>query len=177
MVLGLYADLMVNRGRIPAYRDLPQNTRESFKRTWTETLARDKRKQRLEQLGVDEKAAEELAESDKIDARYQALFWRTQVHSILQQRVGAVAAGYVLPEYHDLPPLVQAGFQQSWQQLTEAQRLERLEKLADRAAALAALDPGKYTTDLHDLLWRAHLYYLLKDKAGEEAAEAFWNDR
>ena len=34
IVLGLFADLMVNRGKIPAYRDMPLPDREAFLQQW-----------------------------------------------------------------------------------------------------------------------------------------------
>lgn len=177
MVLGLFADLMVNRGRIPSYRDLTPAARESFHRHW-QALGAEERKQQLQQLGLDEKNAAELsADTEKIDPRYQSFFWMSEIHTILRQRVGTMAAAYVLPEFRDLPAGAQATFQQEWRALPEADRLARLSKLGESAAAVAAVDPAKYSADLQDLVWRVHLYQRLKDDSGEDVSEAFWNDR
>ena len=39
LVLGLFADLMVSRGRIPFYHNLPTSARDVFQNTWTATPA------------------------------------------------------------------------------------------------------------------------------------------
>src|SRR5215472_13005246 len=60
IVLGLFADLMVNRGKIPAYRDLPLPDREAFLQHWQD-MPIDTRQKSLEKMGVPTAPATELA--------------------------------------------------------------------------------------------------------------------
>src|SRR5207248_1917743 len=121
--LGLFADLLVTRGHIPAYRDLTALDREAFLRTW-EQLPHDERRESLIDIGASEARAAELAKAD-VDGLRQAersLLWRAQIYRILDIRVGPIAAAFTLPGYRELPPVVQEDFQKSWRALDEAAR-------------------------------------------------------
>lgn len=156
MVLGLFVDLAVNRGRIPGYGDLASFQREKFEETWNETLSREDRKQLLENIGLDGRIADDFAAvpTGPAEPKVRALCWRARVHDILQERVGPTAAALALPEFKDLPPSAQEAFQ-------------------TQATAAGAWDKSKTA----DLLWREHLLRLLKERDGEETAEAFRYDR
>src|SRR5690242_16617036 len=56
LVLGLFADLMVSRGRIPSYHELSQADREFSNDNWA-GMEEDDRRTILEKLGIDPKSA------------------------------------------------------------------------------------------------------------------------
>lgn len=108
VVLCLFAELIVYKGRIPAFRELPQARQERFRHEW-DTLEKDQREQRLHAVGVNNPAAvTALTEAAfaELPPAEQAFLWRTEVLQIVKQRVGDEAAALVLPTYWELPPRV-----------------------------------------------------------------------
>jgi ATP-binding cassette subfamily B protein len=99
VVLGLFADLMVNHGRIPAYRDLPDFERTAFEDYWNNDLDQAARADQLRALGLDDARATRLAKLDPATAgpTEQDLLWRANVATLLRQRVNDEAAALVLP--------------------------------------------------------------------------------
>jgi ATP-binding cassette subfamily B protein len=178
LVLGLFADLMVSRGRIPAYRDLIPQSRESFQHQW-QALNPEERYRRFQAVGVTPSVAAELAgaELTNTSSKVQALAWRTQVNWILQERVNNVAAAITLPEYRDLPDIAQAGFQKEWSGLTPEERDAALALFSDDEKAKLASADLDQKAQAYEQLWRARLREKLKQRSGDETANAFWADR
>jgi ATP-binding cassette subfamily B protein len=180
LTLGLFVDLLVNRGRIPRYRDLSAVQRDAFLRQWTDHLTDEERQRRLESLGLDAATAGEFARPDAppdLTPAGQELLWRAQVYQALLDRAGPTAAEFVLPEYPELPPRAREGFFRAWKALLPRERRERLDRLGEAwDAALADGDAAKLTPEQQALLWRAHQLTLL-DANHPEALGAFQRDR
>ncbi len=124
VVLSLFADLLVYKGRIPSYRDLPRARQEQFRQQW-DALAPDERAARLLTVGVvgrlAQKALTGVPFADLLPGE-QAFLWRTQVFAILHERVGAEAAALVLPSYWELPVRAREAFARQWQALDQAEK-------------------------------------------------------
>jgi ATP-binding cassette subfamily B protein len=96
IVLGLFADLMVNRGRVPAYRDLAASRQEEFREEWGELPAED-RQQLLQDFGIREPALGPLAGTQAAptpaeeEQRWETR-WQAQAYQLIRDRVGADAA-------------------------------------------------------------------------------------
>src|SRR5882724_2779488 len=103
--LWLYADLMVYRGRIPSFSDLPEAQQQEFLTRWTASDPEQRQKlkvekrQRLVDLGLDESAADALAAADptKLKPAEVEWLWRTHLYQLLNERSGPAAAGAVVP--------------------------------------------------------------------------------
>jgi ATP-binding cassette subfamily B protein len=179
MVLGLFADLMVYRGRIPAYRDLSPQAREAFQQRWQGWSA-DERQARLQETFVPTSVAAELASAEdftKMSPAAQSLAWRGQLNRFLYARVNSIAAALTLPDYRDLPESAQVAFQKEWAARPAEERDEALSLFGEeQGKQLAAVDLSR-NPQLYELLWRAHLYEKLKAISGEDTANAFWTDR
>jgi ATP-binding cassette subfamily B protein len=152
VLLGLYADLIVNGGGIPAFTELPPRERERFLHAWETVppadylqtwakLRTDKRKQLLQDTGVEGSKVEELAsvgDPEQLSAGDKELIYRTY-----------------------LDPLVR-------------ERKERLADigLEDREAELLANagDPHDLPPRDKEVLWRAHVYQILRHRVGPGAA-------
>ncbi|HEV3263118.1 MAG TPA: ABC transporter ATP-binding protein [Gemmataceae bacterium] len=182
VVLGLFADLMVNRGKIPAYRDLPRLDRESFHRTWS-ALAADQRKETLLAIGLGRREADRLGKIDdpgQAPHKEQELLWRAHIYWLLDRRVNASAAALVLLGYDALTANAQQEFRRDWQRLSRDDQRQRLSAVGadeSKVGALAKADVSKFSPPDQALLWRAHLERLLTDQAGSAAASAYRNDR
>lgn len=181
ILLGLFADLLVNRGHIPGYRDITPASREIFERNWFDELSPPERKQRLEAIGIDAKTSAALAEADPTTVKVpeKSLFWRALIHRYMQDRVGDTAAAYVLPEFPDLPVREQEAFQQSWLSTAEADRSKQLQTIIeeDKANELAKADAGALKADDWSTIWRAYLYDRIKEQSGSSVANTFLSDR
>lgn len=181
-VLGLFADLAVSRGRIPAYRDLLVSEQERFQYQWQELTPEEARRVLLVGAGVDEKVAGELAQTpfERLTAPEQGLAWRAYLHHLLSTRVGPAAGLLVLPTYRDLPPRAQAALLTQWQALSGRDRDTALEKVGvedTRHGPLVNADPEKVTLAERELLWHALLVRRVEEEFGPTAAENFWHDR
>jgi ATP-binding cassette subfamily B protein len=118
LLLGLFIDLAVTRGDIPAYQHLPARDREAFDEGWKDP-AKLPRYDRaggpaqhvladLKDLGVQESLLEEytdlcLADPDKL-ARFKArlrweLLWRLRLQELLRNSVGDKAAGQLREQF------------------------------------------------------------------------------
>jgi ATP-binding cassette subfamily B protein len=177
LVLALFADLLVTRGRIPDYQTLSVRDGDAFLDHWTSALTADERHELLLGLGVDPRSATDLSRTDDPARMSQAereLAWRAHLHTVLSQRVDPAAAALVLPEFNELPPAVQQNFLVYWRGLLERDRREQLAVVADAPAALAG-DTSKLTAEQRSQLWRIHLRYMLDDN--RTAASTYWSDR
>ncbi len=188
-VFSLFADLLVNRGQIPDFRALAQADRDAFLNRQAQDEADqesraalvDRRTGQLQELGLEEKSAAELAQGDFAGQTpaVQELLWRAYIHQILQDRINPTAAALILPEYAELPPAAQQAFLQAWSRLEPAERRSRLhatvgEKQGD---LLANVNPAALKPEELDVLWRTHEYHRLQDRVGSSAADVYWNDR
>ncbi len=98
-VLWLFADLIVQRGRIPAYSELSHRQKD-FRQAWLESKGES-----LEVLGLKSARTPDLGslDPDKMQPREQDLVWRAHLYTNLRDRIGADAALAVLPAFRDLP--------------------------------------------------------------------------
>ena len=93
VVLGLFADLIVTRGRVPAFNELPVHEQEEFLNDWSRKPP-DERENLLKGLGPDQATAARLAATDPaalVPAEREAV-WRSYEHSLLAERVAPEAA-------------------------------------------------------------------------------------
>ena len=99
IVLWLFTDLMVYRGRLPTYHSLTPLQRDRFFAEWNsldaeERLGRLQRagiSEEMKKLGFTEEKLQPLAEPTNISAlpRHDLrVVWRAQVHHILEDRLG-----------------------------------------------------------------------------------------
>jgi ATP-binding cassette subfamily B protein len=117
-VLWVYADLIVERGKLPTFHDLPQAQQDAFLKFWNEQLTPEERAERLKRAGFTEEKLKELHEED-LAAKPAApdlsrteldTIWRAQLFDILSTRVPDAAkrvgpppvreeSGRVAPDY------------------------------------------------------------------------------
>src|SRR5262249_10154747 len=95
ILLALFADLIVSRGRVPNYQDLSDGERVQFRQHWnSESL--DARDHALTSLQVTDTARRQLAapvENDGEPAGNQAVPWKAYVGLLLERRAGEDLAG------------------------------------------------------------------------------------
>lgn len=96
VVLGLFADLMVTRGRIPAFNELPVREQQEFLSAWQEKEP-TWRADRLVDVGMDAPGASRVSglEANALTASEREAAWRSYVHYIVADRVGPDAAATV----------------------------------------------------------------------------------
>jgi ATP-binding cassette subfamily B protein len=99
-MLWVFADFMIDHGRLPTYSVLPQNQQTRLLKEWIE-LPTKERQARLERVGYSDEESQKLATIDegRTDLSRDQLdaLWRVQLFSILQTRVGDEAAGLIRP--------------------------------------------------------------------------------
>jgi len=183
LVLGLFAELAVSRGHLPAYADLTPTLQRSFLAHW-KSLDPSEQRTLLTNLGVDESTAAALVATDttRLTRADQALLWRSHLHGFLADHVSSHASTTVLPEFHDLPLRVQTAFAQHWPALPERDRDALLEQLGvelGRRRKLTESDLTKMNPEDRELIWRAYLYrhLLTHFELGTLVADFFWQDR
>ncbi len=97
-VLWLFADLMVYRGMLPEFVDLPENDRQQFKKEWT-AVPEAERKELLQTVRADEKTLDALAAADPLasttTSHDQEVIWRAYLPRFLKLQVGVDAEGLV----------------------------------------------------------------------------------
>jgi ATP-binding cassette subfamily B protein len=96
ITLGLFADLVVSRGQIPAFRSLPPDRQVAFVADW-QALPEAERRQALEGGGLAPERIGPLAGADPaaLPPADQDLLWRAHVRQFLDTRVGPDAAALV----------------------------------------------------------------------------------
>jgi ABC-type multidrug transport system fused ATPase/permease subunit len=107
VILGLFADLMVNRGQIPSFHDLStgaQGAQESFFAGW-ESLEATPRQEYLRRLRLDEGKIKRLSTANPrtLPQPDLELLWRSQVCHQLQDQVSAAAASLVADALPGIP--------------------------------------------------------------------------
>jgi len=103
MVLWLFADLMVWRGRVPAARELSPLQQRRFKDRWTNTPKED-RQRFLDNVVSVPATAKKLAGTevdDTITAEEKEAIWQAVVFDLLSASVGEEAIDRVLPIQDD----------------------------------------------------------------------------
>lgn len=97
VLLALFTDLVITRGRIPAYRELPPGERDRFWQAWERIEKPDRRTALYDLTGSNEKSMR-LTQIDEVDTAApadQEELWRAYVFTLLGERVGHEAAvGY-----------------------------------------------------------------------------------
>jgi ATP-binding cassette subfamily B protein len=109
LVLWLFTDLMVSRGRIPDYSELTPVQRGYLERQWKQ-LPPEQRAERLRDAGLSASAALQLSEQPftELTDRQARLVWREQVRHILRDRVGPEAEARVPPAEASFRPSLDA---------------------------------------------------------------------
>ena len=102
VVLGLFADLIVSRGEIPAFRNLALADQEAVFRGWN-ALATATREQSLLDIGAEAKASANLTSENlhTLPLHDQELLWRAYVFHLLGTRVSMRAADSIKGESLD----------------------------------------------------------------------------
>src|SRR5262245_22195593 len=91
VVLGLFADLLINRGQIPAYRDLTPHQQEEFQTEWQ---SREDRRQVLADFGIqgEDLAKLDTNDFDRLSPKDKNRCWQAHVYELLRDRVDDYAA-------------------------------------------------------------------------------------
>ena len=102
VLLGLFIDLMVERGEIPSFHQLLRHDRDAFLKEIALPDEKDKRdelvdsiKAELESLGFDRASVKSWEKGDpveKLPAHEKALLWWAKTHELLREKVGDEAA-------------------------------------------------------------------------------------
>jgi ATP-binding cassette subfamily B protein len=160
MVLWLFADLMVYRGRIPHYADLTLSERDSFSRLMLE----EDKSTSVAALGLKPSGASPTEVADALHAPPQDLdwLWRANLYGYFRDRVGPQAAIIALPPFRDLPEAQRAVVRQGWEAVAEKEKLFDELELEKLKLNLASPDD--------ESIWRLHLYRNLKDADPATAA-------
>src|SRR5262249_54929710 len=92
IIVGLVADLMVSRGQIPSFADLPRSQQAAFLQRWA-NQPEAQRLASLKESGVEDKTARELAKAvdpetkvvdrSRLGPKEQELLWRHHVAELL----------------------------------------------------------------------------------------------
>jgi ATP-binding cassette subfamily B protein len=100
VVLGLFADLMVNRGQIPTYGTLSAAQQDDFEDDWKDLTA-DEKSPALTRVGTPPSQVSRLAAADLGDLSLaeREYCWRAYAYLLLQDRVGDDAANTYLERY------------------------------------------------------------------------------
>jgi ATP-binding cassette subfamily B protein len=175
---GLFADLVVNRGRIPTWAELSSVDRENADRNWTDMPPED-RSGELQALGIDKSAAEQLVKSklgDDVSPSERELIWRAQLHIVLQHSIGPAAAALVIPEFRELPPLARQSFLAAWEAQPSKEREAQLKRLQGSAQESSASGASSLSGRNAVLLWRNRVLTLIA-ATDADAAELYVSDR
>jgi ATP-binding cassette subfamily B protein len=147
ILLGLFADLIVNRGQIPAFYSLSPSDREAFQKDWEEPLSH------FPAYGE----GEGPADREKAAWRKVRDYWRPR----LAKELG------IKDDKDDLKRVIQLHF--------ALHDLGCKEGDEDDLVRLCLADPAKQSRPQREkrmeLLWRLHLYQLLDDSVGAGAAK------
>jgi ATP-binding cassette, subfamily B, bacterial len=146
MLLGLYADLMVNRGQIPALYNLSAADREHFQQEWRDPLVH------FAPLGGEETLLQRGLDSK--DKSWQRAYnaWKNRLKDSSDDTLKRV----LQLRY----ALIDLGFKGS-----EADQV-----LADRVLAGEKTLPASLQEQRWELLWRVNIYQLMHDRVGDRAA-------
>jgi ATP-binding cassette subfamily B protein len=181
VVLGLFADLMVNHGRIPAYRDLPDFERSAFDDYWNSELDAQARAEQLRGLGLDDVSAVRLAKLDPAAAgtTEQDLLWRANLVGLLRGRVNDEAAALMLPGYTGIPEFAQAAFLRHWAGQRPEERAALLRRWGVESNQITALtdNSAELSQGQKQLAWHAYLYDQLRRRDGNAVADLYQIDR
>jgi ATP-binding cassette subfamily B protein len=98
IVFGLFVDLVISRGTIPSFRNLPSNQQDQFLGEWT-GLSAEERKNLVEPMHLDAKSESEVVAADvaKLAPHYE-LVWRSHLFHLIKRRVNEQAADTVTNE-------------------------------------------------------------------------------
>jgi ATP-binding cassette subfamily B protein len=149
VLLGLFADLIVNRGQIPAFYSQSLSEREEFQKDWAEPLRH---------FGPN-REGEGPAVRDRTDWKKVHDYWRPRLAKDLSIKDDK--------DETQLKHVIQLHF--------ALRDLGCKEGDEDDLVRLCLADPAKLGRPLREkrmeLLWRLHLYQLLESRVGEGAAK------
>jgi ATP-binding cassette subfamily B protein len=93
ILLGLFSDLLIYRGEIPAFHDLALQEQAAYLDAW-QSQGEAERTQELRAMGLPDRKISELVKNDARQAspRDREIIWRAQVCSVLEARVGPEAS-------------------------------------------------------------------------------------
>jgi ATP-binding cassette, subfamily B, bacterial len=95
VILGLFTDLVISRGNIPAFGDLSLSNREAFRQDW-KSLPPDEQLNLLQAIGVPARDIEGLEPAVREgNLEQQDVLWLAEVRHVLEQQVSE-AAGSVI---------------------------------------------------------------------------------
>lgn len=179
VVLGLFADLTVNHGRIPSYSNLSVHKQQALQQGWDD-LKSNQRQERLLRIGLVPDSAERLGRHNaaEIGSHELDLLWRAQVADVLQGHVNGTAAALVLPDYYLLSFRDKQAFVDAWKRQPAPDRQKQLADIGlDEKQVKSLADTAAPNADEQAALWRAHLYRVAQTNYGPDAATAFLKDR
>jgi ATP-binding cassette subfamily B protein len=144
MLLGLYADLMVNRGQIPALYNLSASDREHFQQEWRDPL------DHFDPLRWEDTLAKHGLEKKDRDRAFEQ--WKKRFKDSPDDAKRALQFRYAL---------IDLGFKEN-----EADQVLMDRVLVPKERAQS----GKLQEQRWELLWRVNIYQLMHDKVGDRAA-------
>lgn len=176
VILGLYADLIVYRGKVPSYLELSSAGQAQFQHDW-QLASRDERGRRLHDIGLDEPLVRDLkllgpdpktaaAEENEsfwrgIATDDHALLWRAQVCWLMRERVGSAASVRLMPSFRELPARIQAQLLQQWTPSIVKDMLSQA-GVAPTWYDKIDLPPARWSDPQRELAWRAFCYQTLE---------------
>jgi ATP-binding cassette subfamily B protein len=165
VVLWLFADLMVFRGRIPTFGQLTTPQQSRFLKWWDELPPEEKQKA-LAHLGLPDARAVQLLEDGPVPLELgeKEGLWQIHVRWMLNDRLGLAAVERVLPRYQDLTVSQKQAFQSEWAALPLATRQQYLSEAGfsrEEATTLAARANQAITPAEWDRIWWDKVEYLL----------------
>jgi ATP-binding cassette subfamily B protein len=92
VILGLFTDLVISRGNIPRFAELPPSDQEAFRRDWN-SLGQQEQRNLLAAIGVQSQDIDRLQQTaPQQTLPHQDLLWLAEVRHVLKLRVGEEAA-------------------------------------------------------------------------------------
>jgi ATP-binding cassette, subfamily B, bacterial len=157
MLLGLYADLIVNRGEIPAFRRLSEGDQVAFKKEWEDVLSHFPPLTVPETVEKRDLPREETAALTKALTQAKSKWQAWLVERDVKDEKSDTTINRVLQLRLALSDLGLKG--------------EKLDEWTEHCLDATTL-PTVYDKEMRwELLWRLHVYQLLTDRAGEEAGK------
>jgi ATP-binding cassette subfamily B protein len=98
IVFGLFVDLIISRGAISSFHNLPPGQQEQFLQGWA-ALSPEERAEFLQPMGIDPAKANAIAAAElpKLTPYHEAI-WRSNLYRVIRHRVNEKAAERVVNE-------------------------------------------------------------------------------
>jgi ATP-binding cassette subfamily B protein len=157
VVLGLFVDLVVNRGALPSVAELAPHEQAEFLESWA---------------GVgDEKALQEWAAGLSINERTQMLVDVGVDPTKARTLASTDAERLSEPDRAADRALATRAYRMATTGQGVQARLEQIGVEPAKAREIAQEDPSNLTMRDRELVWRSRMYVLLNQRVGPEAAE------